>query len=205
MLGARNPHAPSSAQTQARRSAPASPASPVSPALPSWTLSVPAHPAVPLRAHSFGRLTLHVPATWHVVPVEFINGGIDGLLGYLTSQTPLPECRQRNPGQISCGPPIAELEPNSVLITIVTSPASQWEATNAVIASQPAIVTTSLDWCQGMAESSELNAGLEHRTGAIPPAQPVASFLNVVACFRGPAMATLRAEVDQMLATATYH
>lgn len=72
---------------------------------------------------TYGHLALTVPAGWYAVDVCFESSGPETPLGYLTTATPISQCREHGKSGVGCGPPadLRELGPHDVVVIISTS------------------------------------------------------------------------------------
>jgi hypothetical protein len=71
---------------------------------------------------TYGGLVLRPPTSWQSVGVEFTTAALVQPLGYLTNQSPVPECRPDATGHTACGPPVAHLARAGVLVVINDAP-----------------------------------------------------------------------------------
>lgn len=83
-----------------------------------------ARPADGRARADIGGLSLLVPKGWYDVPVCFATAAMVQPAGYVTSQTPVAQCRPVHQGQVGCGPPVGDLASDDVLLVASTLPRS---------------------------------------------------------------------------------
>jgi hypothetical protein len=96
-----------------------------------------------LVSSTFAGLTLAHPSAWHAVPsVGPLSAGLSSRAGFLTSQTPEPQCSPSAGGGTTCHPPVTALTRGGVLVTITTRTGDPADLNpTTTIAGHPARVT----------------------------------------------------------------